>query len=259
MQTLRKGLEILTLLSQTPEGFTAEELAQATGIRRRSLYLYLSTLEEARYVARDPETGRWVAYYPHPGVSLPGEVFQDPALFKDLAAESFQRTLHRAYVVVVRPWGLQLAATAGKPGQPVRIDPEGKGPVSAYAHASSAGQAILAHFPPRALWAHLARFPLRPFTRRTLTHLADLEARLRQVRTQGYARSRGELSPRRCGLALPLLASGGQIVGALALGLPLQRLCSLEAPGVPGACRACPELLPTLSRVREEVWPFSAT
>jgi hypothetical protein len=24
MQTLRKGLEILTLLSQTPEGFTAE-------------------------------------------------------------------------------------------------------------------------------------------------------------------------------------------------------------------------------------------
>jgi DNA-binding IclR family transcriptional regulator len=79
------------------------------------------------------------------------------------------------------------------------------------------------------------------------------------VRAQGYACSRGELSPRRCGLALPLLASGGQIVGALALGLPLQRLCSLEAPGVPGVCRACPELLPTLSRVREEVWPFSAT
>jgi len=257
-RTLLKGLEILNLISRTPEGLTAEELAQATGLRKRSLYLYLKTLTEARYVARDPQTGRWVAYYPHPGFPLPTESFHDPALFQELAEEAFQRTRLRAYVVVIRPWGLQLVATAGKPGQPSRVDPEGKGAVTPHAHASSAGQAILAHLPPRALWSHLARFPLTPFTRRTLTHPGDLEARLRQVRTQGYARSRGELSPRRCGLALPLLASG-QVVGALAIGLPLRSPCALEAPEAPGACRTCQDHLPTLRRVREEIWPFSET
>ncbi|WP_448569436.1 IclR family transcriptional regulator [Thermus sp.] len=258
LRTLLKGLEILNLLFQTLEGLTTEELARATGLKKRSLYLYLKTLAKAQYVARDPETGRWVAYYPHPGFPLPTESFHDPALFQELAEEAFRRTHLRAYVVVIRPWGLQLVATAGKPGQPTRLDPEDKGAVTPHAHASSAGQAILAHLPPRALWAHLARFPLKPFTPRTLTHLADLEMRLRQIRTQGYARSRGELSPRRCGLALPLLASG-QVVGALAIGLPLRSPCALEVPEAPGACRACQDHLPTLRRVREEIWPFSAT
>jgi DNA-binding transcriptional ArsR family regulator len=259
MQSLLKGLKILDLVSRTPEGLTAEELAQATGLRRRSLYLYLKALAKAQYVARDPETNRWVAYYPHPGFPLPTDSFYDPLLFQELAEEAFQRTRLRAYVVVIRPWGLQLAATAGKPGQPTRLDPEDKGAVTPHAHASSAGQAILAHLPPRALWAHLARFPLKPFTPRTLIHPGDLEARLRQVRTQGYARSRGELSPRRCGLALPLLAREDQVVGALAVGLPLRSPCALEAPEAPGACQACRDHLPTLRRVREEIWPFSAT
>jgi DNA-binding IclR family transcriptional regulator len=259
MQTLRKGLKILALISRTPQGLTVEEIAQATGMRRRTLYLYLKTLEAERYVAQDPETRRFVAYYPHPGFPLPTESFQDPTLFQDLAAKAFQHTRHRAYVVVIRPWGLQLVATAGKPGQPKRLDPEGRGAVSPYAHASSAGQAILAHFPPEALWAHLARFPLKPFTPRTLTSLDALEARLQEARAQGFARSRGELTPKRCGLAVPLFSPSGHILGALALGLPLHKVCAFEAPEVPGACRACPELLPTLRHVKEEIWPFSAT
>lgn len=259
MQSLLKGLKILDLISRTPEGLTAEELAQAMGLRRRSLYLYLKAFAKAQYVARDPETSRWVAYYPHPRFPLPTDSFYDPLLFQELAEEAFQRTRLQAYVVVIRPWGLQLVTTAGKPGQPACLDPEGKGAVTPHAHASSAGQAILAHLPPRALGAHLARFPLKPFTPRTLIHPGDLDARLRQVRAQGYACSQGEFSPKRCGLALPLLVRGDQVVGALAVGLPLRRPRALEAPGALRACQACRDHLPTLRRVREEIWPFLET
>lgn len=259
MQTFRKGLRLLELFMRRPEGLSPGELQEASGMSRRTLYLYLGVMEEEGFVARDPGTGRYVAAYPHPGFPLPAESLHDMAFYQGLAQEAFARTGHRAYVVTVRRFGLHLEATAGKPGQPLRLDPEGRGAVSAHAHASSAGLAILAHLPPSALWAHLARFPLRPFTKRTVTRLPELEVRLGEVRRLGFARSRGELSPRRCGLAVPLRLPSGHLLGALSIGLPLGSPCGFEVPSEPRACRACQKHLPALKALGEELWRSSET
>ncbi|GAA5234336.1 IclR family transcriptional regulator [Verticiella sediminum] len=65
---------------------------------------------------------------------------------------------------------------------------------------------------------------MAPYTPRTIVDPQELEAELRRVRQQGYAVNRGEWRASVCGLAAPVFDARGEVVAALGISGPADRL-----------------------------------
>lgn len=89
-------------------------------------------------------------------------------------------------------------------------------------HAVSSGLVFLAHLPPAALEAYLAR-ELEAFTPRTLTDPAALRERLAQVRVDGYAWVHEEFAEGLSSVAAAVVESSGSVVAAIHLHGPAYR------------------------------------
>jgi DNA-binding IclR family transcriptional regulator len=84
------------------------------------------------------------------------------------------------------------------------------------------GRVLLA-YDEQALQA-LRREPLAKFTEQSIDTWPALQAALDDVRRDGYAHSTGEWSLELAGLAAPVFAGDGELVGAVALSTPASRL-----------------------------------
>jgi DNA-binding IclR family transcriptional regulator len=89
-------------------------------------------------------------------------------------------------------------------------------------HAGAIGRAILAFLPEVERQAVLNR-PLARRTAKTVTESRRLESVLEEVRNQGYAISVGEQFEGGVGVAAPVLSHDGGLLGAIGIGLPMQR------------------------------------
>ncbi len=81
-------------------------------------------------------------------------------------------------------------------------------------HAVSAGLVFLAHLAPAALEEYLSQ-PLERFTERTVRDPAELRARLRMVRLDGFAWTHDELADDITSVAAPVVDASGEIVAAV--------------------------------------------
>lgn len=249
-------LQVLKLLSTRSEGLTFREIQTLLDLSPGSLRTALRNLEVEGFTVRDPLTRRYLIRYPHPFMDIPQAV-DDPLFYRDLVEAAFARTRYRSYALSLRPWGLHLEATAGNRGHRLWPFPHERKPVSAHAHASAGGRAILAYQRDEIVRAHLWRFPPKPYTSLSPSTIPEVMNRLTEVRRLGYARARGEIIPNRCGLAVPLRAQSGEAFGALGISLPLGNTCVFDSPDDVRACRRCPELAPVLGEIVEEIWRFS--
>jgi DNA-binding IclR family transcriptional regulator len=85
------------------------------------------------------------------------------------------------------------------------------------------GRAVLAHLPARMVRVLLEGDPVSP-TGKSPPKLRTLEEQLAQIRERGYATSqRGEKTANASGIAVPVFAAGGRIVGCMALSAPSDR------------------------------------
>lgn len=255
--SLRDGLLILRALHERGQATAGELRALFGGRSLRSVYDLLRVLEEAGLVVRLARRKGWTLAYPHPFFTAQQEEPR-PEFLRSLygaAKRLYARTRLRTNVVLLTPRGIELKWSFGRQGQRVFADPLARNPFQEVAHASSLGQAILAYLEPEALRVHLARYPLKAFTTRTLSTPEALEARLKQIRREGFARSRGELDPSTCGLAVPLFSPEGRVLGALGVRMKNAPYCALEDPVPPGkqGCDRCPKTLPLLREALEEV------
>ena len=89
-------------------------------------------------------------------------------------------------------------------------------------HGGASGRALLAFLPEAEREAVLAG-PLDAVTPNTVTDAAALRRRLDEVRKRGYAVSRGERVLGGVGIAAPILAGDGRLLGVIGIGLPEQR------------------------------------
>ncbi|MGW0246401.1 IclR family transcriptional regulator [Nocardia goodfellowii] len=89
-------------------------------------------------------------------------------------------------------------------------------------HATALGRVLLAYDSDLALRVRTAGLPA--FTRRTCTDPALLSASLAEVREHGWAGEYGELVPGEAGIAAPIRAHGGLVVGAIGIAGAAERL-----------------------------------
>lgn len=212
---MSRGLLILEILASHSQGISLSAMAHEAGLAKSSTHRLLQTLMRNGYVRQD--THKSDHYFPS---------------FKllTLSSELIQST---GLTVIAHPHLEFLAKMTGETVHLVLLDHdqvvyvakvESPNPIRMYSqighraplHCTGVGKAILA-FMPEERQNLVLTGELRRYTATTLTDARTMRDHLQQIRRQGYAIDNGEHEDNvRC-IAMPLLRSTGQVVGAVSI------------------------------------------
>lgn len=219
LQTLGRGIEVLTLLADRP--LTLPGICEAAGVNRNAAYRVVQTLAMHGLVERDHE-GRLYRLTPRLwelGVRAIG-----PTEIRIAAG--------RAVRALTEKYGETVHLAVYHRGEAVYIDKaDGWHPIGTYtqlggrapAYCVATGKTLLAH----QTSAEVQRCiddGLQSFTPFTITDPAELEQELDKVRREGFAFNRGEWRLDVAGVAVPLLDVTGSTVAALGFSGPSERI-----------------------------------
>ncbi|HTK93029.1 MAG TPA: IclR family transcriptional regulator [Verrucomicrobiae bacterium] len=219
--TLAKGLDVLEALSDVEDtGLT--ELARRQGVSGPTLFRILATLAAHGYVAKSPG-GRYRLTLKTWEIGAKA-VRRLP--LRDLARPLMERmtaeTGETVHLSVPRGTAIVVIDKVDSP-HPVRVDTFVG--LSAPAHCSATGKALLAVQPPASL-EKLLPVRLTRYTDATLTDRTALLRELAQVRRVGWARNREEWRPGVCAAAVVLRDAAGEPVASLSVTVPTSRFTS---------------------------------
>ncbi len=218
--TLIKGLGLLEVLARSERPLGVTELATRIGIGKSNVHRLLQALVELGYVRRDPAGGSYAA-----SIRL-WELGSAVLANLDLrrAARAWmewllERTRETVHLSVLDGDEVVYVHKLDSP-EPVRAYSQigGRAP----AHCVATGKALLAWQPAPHLAALSQR--LRAWSPRTLTDAGEFLREMERVRQQGYAVNRGEWRETVGGLAAPVRDPSGQVVAALGVSGPIDRL-----------------------------------
>lgn len=219
-------LDLLEVLASAPTAVGVNELARRLAIPRSSTSLLLRTLLRRGYVARDGarlyriETARaegWVGgVYPRLA-----------AVARPVMVTLVERTAETAFLGVLTPdWQVQYLAKVVSPRE-VRYDTDIANRRSP--HCTSIGMVLLAYRPEREVAGFVRRASLERYTSRTITSRAAVLAALARIRRTGYAVNVDGRVMGASGVAAPIRAQAGEVVGALNVSAPTSRFAHVQA------------------------------
>ncbi|HEX7291747.1 MAG TPA: IclR family transcriptional regulator [Conexibacter sp.] len=218
IRAVQRVCDLLDLLQQEPDGTSLVRAAEVTGLPKSSAFRYLATLEERRYVERDPDTGGYrlgLALLPMQARQL--DVLTRRARpYLEQLQEQFSETANLGLLdgngivyldIVESPHAMRLAA---RPGHRDRM------------HSTALGKAIAARLPTERVRAILKAEGMPRLTENTITTQRDFLAALEDVRKAGYALDdeENEFGARCVAAALPV----GGLPLAMSVSAPSARL-----------------------------------
>ena len=217
-----------------PTGIT--ELALATQLQKSNVHRILSTLRRLGYVrsnadsSYEPTLRLWeLGQRIHARMDLPAAA--RPHL--ERLVQETDETSHLAILDGREVVYVETIETAN----PVRAHTPRGGRVPSYCTAS--GKALLSGQTPAVIEA-VVRGSVR-HTPSTMTTQVELVQALKQVRERGYATNLGEWRPNVAGVAAPVLDARGEVIAAVGIAGPLDRLRPTRirqlAPAVIGIAR----------------------
>lgn len=242
---LHKGLAVLEILADHPDGLTLTETADRAGLTRAGARRLLLTLVAAGYARRERRrfllsakllalTRRWMGdaslwRYGEPIMRRVSEAFGESCSAAVLEGEDA--------VYVARIAGRRIVSVALHVG--TRLP----------AYCTSMGRVLLSDLEPAALDEFLARARIVANTPRTVTDRAALAAAVAETRRTGYALVDQELELGLRSIAVPVRDASGRIVAALNVSTQSARF----------SCAAMKErMLPVLRGAAQEIEAFLA-
>ncbi|MFE4871274.1 IclR family transcriptional regulator C-terminal domain-containing protein [Streptomyces sp. NPDC056682] len=211
VESLARGLTVLTAFGEGRAELSLSAVAEATGLARATARRALITLHHLGLVATEGRTFRLT-----PRVLSLGCPPLSRTALPDIAAPhlaALVSTLHdSASLAVLDGDAIQYTArVATSRIMSVNITLGTRFP----AYAASMGRVLLADLPAAERAARLGRMELRALTPRTLTSPAALAAALDEVAAQGYALVDEELEEGLRSIAVPVRGPDGRAVGAV--------------------------------------------
>ncbi|MEU4096722.1 IclR family transcriptional regulator C-terminal domain-containing protein [Streptomyces sp. NPDC026673] len=219
VESLARGLAVLTAFGEGRAELPLTAVAEATGLARATARRSLITLEHLGYVASE---GRLFRLTPHvlelgcahlsrltlPEIAQPHlvelvEAVHDSASMAVLSGEQIQ---YVARVPTVRIMSVNITVGTRFP-----------------AYATAMGRVLLAGLPPRDRAAHLARTDLTRLTRHTVTDAPRLEGVLDRVAAEEHALVSEELEEGLRSIAVPVRDRGGRVVAAVNVSMHASR------------------------------------
>jgi DNA-binding IclR family transcriptional regulator len=218
--TLLNGLRLLEALATSPEPRGITELGEQLGLVKSNVHRLLEALASKGYVRQDPASGRYACTLKiWEFATLVYERFDVAAVARPHIAELAQRTKETVHLSVLDEGEVVFLDKIDSP-QPVRAYSRIGGRAPAYCAAT--GKALLA-FAPRDVIDMVSR-RLKRHTPRTITDPQALERELLRVRDIGYAVNRGEWRESVGGIAAPIFGPSRQVVAAVGISGPVERL-----------------------------------
>jgi IclR family acetate operon transcriptional repressor len=239
IRAVHRVCDILDLIQENPEAFSLTQVAEVTAFPKSSAFRYLATLEERRYVQRDPITGMYrigPAFLPLQSQQL--------NVLADLTRPHLQRLRDRfgetlnlgmldgnlvSYVEIVEsPKSVRLAARLGDRD---------------LLHCTALGKAIASTLPAERVEAILAAEGMPKRTETTITDLQRFATELSLTRERGYSVDDCEYEDEGRCVAVPLIGIG--LPASISLSAPATRFPMSDVPEVAEALRQAAELLVT--------------
>ncbi len=235
VQSLARGLSVITAFGPQSSELTLSEVARATGLTRAAARRFLLTLVDLGYVRFDGKRFRLapkvlsLGYAYLSSLSLPG--IAEPhleALVAQTHESSSMSVLDQHDIVYVARVPTSRIMT-------VAIDVGTRFP----AYATSMGRVLLAGLDDATLDAHLDAVHIERFTEHTVPTPAQLRAAVLEVRELGYALVDQELERGLRSLAVPVRNRQRKVVAAINVSSHVSRITKDKARR---------ELLPPLLR-----------
>ncbi|SFF03676.1 IclR family transcriptional regulator domain-containing protein [Streptomyces mirabilis] len=239
IESLARGLTVITAFGEGRAELNLTEVAQATGLARATARRALITLEHLGYVtAHDrvfrltprvlglgfpPLSRTSLAEIAAPHLTELSQRLHDSVSLAVLTGDEIQYT---GRVSTSRVMSVHITIGTRLPAYPTAL-----------------GRVMLADLPEPPLTE------LLPLTPRTITDPARLRAVLDRVREEGYALVDGELEVGLRSVAVPVRERGGRVVAAVNVAMHSSRRTPEEC-----VAEVLPELRATVGRIEEDLW-----
>lgn len=226
MPNLERGLQILELLLDYPDGLPQSEIAALLHCSKTSVYRIAMTLLAHGYLIRDEETKS--LRLSRKLVAMGSRTLAEADLMSlsvDVLKHLRDQVKETALIgTIVDTELVVLEQVLGSHPFKFSVDLGTRLPL----HTAAPGKAILAFLPEAESAAMLARLPFTRFTPRTLGGPAELRCELTEVAAAGFALDRGEqLSGIHC-VAAPIFNRHGYPVAAIWITGPSDRVPARE-------------------------------
>ena len=240
IESLARGLTVITSFGEGRAELTLTEVAQATGLARATARRALITLEHLGYVTTHGRVFRLtprvlgLGFPPLSRTSLPQ--IATPHL-----TQLSQRLRDSASLAILTGDEIQYTARVATSGvMSVNVTVGSRLP----AYATSLGRVILADLRP----TERKLGELRPLTRYTVTDPERLTALLDRVREDGFALVDGELEEGLRSIAVPVRERGGRVVAAVNVAMHSSRRTPEECVD-----KVLPELHAAATRIESDL------
>ena len=202
------------------------EVAAATDLPKSSAFRYLWTLEQHRYVERDPATGTYLLGPAFVGIQQRQlDVLRrraQPVL--EALRDELGETVNLG--ILDHDAALYLEIAESRHGVRLVTARGDRDPI----HSTALGKALVARLPRDEVAALLARTGMERRTKRTITSARSFHAELARVAEQGFAIDDGENDPD--GRCVAVAVGGTAVPAALSLSAPASRLPMAAVPAV---------------------------
>lgn len=219
---LTRAMDILELFLEGDGTLTAPDVIRRLGLPRTTVHELLSTLAARSYlVALPDQPGRYrLGVRTYQLGSRYAEQLDLAAEGQQVAREVAETCDETVHVAVLEDTDVIYIAKVDSTHAVRMVSAAGR---RLPAHCTSVGKMLLAMLPQAELEARLAHHELVAMTPGSLTDPAALRAELDRVRERGTAVEHRESNPDVSCVAAPVRDSGGRVVAALSISVPMIR------------------------------------
>ena len=230
VESLARGLTVLTAFGEGRAELPLAAIAKATGLPRATARRALITLEHLGYL-----TAQGAAFRPTPQVLALGypplsrltlaQIAQIAQIAQPHLSDLVDQVSDSASLAVLTGDDIQYTARVAS-GRIMSVDITVGTRLPAY--ATSMGRVLLAGLPAEERSARLAHAALRPLTRHTVTSRAELSALLERAGRDGHALVDEELEEGLRSIGVPVHGRAGQVVAAVNVAMHTSRRTTAE-------------------------------
>jgi len=234
---LTKGMELIELIAQHPEGLTIQDVVNMLGHSKTSVYRIICSLEEMGYLRKNQRKGNYSLTRKifKIGLSTLGTTtiiehsYEPMRRLRDKLRETvvLGTMMGTKIVILEQVIGSHHFSFILKPGMGVCM------------HASAPGKVFLANIEDWERNEILSNIEFTRFTDNTITNIPDFQLELEKVRACGYGVDMGEeLSGVRC-VGAPIFNLAGKIAASIWITGPAERLSDESIDNIGKQIVAC--------------------
>lgn len=210
-ESLARGLRVARAFDREQPKMRISEVAAKTGMTRASARRYLLTLKELGYVGAE---GEW--FYPLPRILELGYAFVSSARLEEFVESILQQLSEETeaaahFAVLDNNETLCLGSVSSRKLFGFFIAIGARQP----AYAGSMGKMLLAGLSDTRLDEYIASVRRVAHTKETMISAAALRREIAEIREQGYALNRGEMTPGIVGVAVAVRNKDGAVAGVV--------------------------------------------